>query len=80
MTISQTPAVLVFDESLTQDYMKLPQRGYDFNKGDRRFAEIERAIDHANAQALETGVRQVVRVDPGSPHFQTLHLVQAVGS
>lgn len=72
--------VLVFDESLTEDYLRLPQRGYDFRKGDRRFSDLERAIEHGNEEARRTGIRQVVRVDTGSYDFLKLYLVQAVGS
>ena len=79
-SVDISPKVLVFDESLARDYYRLPQRGYDFRKGDRRFSDIDRAIAHANEEARRTGVRQVVRIDPGSPHFLRLHLVQAVGS
>lgn len=61
------------------DYLGLPRRSYDFNKGDRRFSDRDRAIEHANDKARATGVRQVVRPDSlvlGTPLF----LVQAVGS
>lgn len=58
-----------------------PTRAYDFNKGDRRFCDQARAIEHANSTALETGVRQVVRVtSPALDRGAPLYLVQAVGS
>lgn len=62
-----------------QDYLRLPRRGFEFNKGDRRFRDQGRAIDHANETARTTGVRQIVRPDVevlGEPMF----VVQAVGS
>lgn len=61
------------------DYLGLPRRAYDFNKGDRRFSDLDKAIQHANDKASATGVRQVVRPDTlvlGTALF----LVQAVGS
>lgn len=78
---TQELRVLVFAEDLTNDYRNLPQRGYDFTKGDRRFYDQQRAIDHANDVAVKTGVRQVVRLD-GAPLLggQPVWLVQAVGS
>lgn len=61
------------------DFFTLPRRGYDFNAGDRRFADLFEAIEHADAEALRTGIRQCVRPD-SSPDFVQLYLVQAVGS
>lgn len=61
------------------DISRVPRRGYDFNKGDRRFQTREAAITHADNEARRTGVRQVVRLD-STPHFVTLYVVQAVGS
>lgn len=64
------------------DVLSLPQRAYDYNKGDRRFYDRDRAVEHANLEALLTGVRQVIRLD--SPAIEgsgaPLYLVQAVGS
>lgn len=60
----------------------LPRRSYDFNKGDRRFVDIDQAVNHANERALHTGVRQVIRKDSFEPgaHGRPFYLVQAVGS
>lgn len=80
MTTTALPTkVLVFPEDV--DVAELPRRGYDFNKGDRRFHDQLDAIDHAHAEARATGVRQIVR--PSSPALHggaPLYLVQAVGS
>lgn len=64
------------------DVHTLPRRSYDFNRGDRRFLDVERAVDHANEVALKTGVRQVVRADSREPgaNGRPFYLVQAVGS
>lgn len=79
MTVSTIPHphTLVFPAGV--DLFEIPRRSYDFNKGDRRFSTQERAIEHAEAKALETSVRQIVRAD-SSPHFIDLWVVQAVGS
>lgn len=59
----------------------IPRRSYDFNRGDRRFYSQDSAISHANAEAVRTGVRQVVRLDgPALLGGTPLYLVQAVGS
>jgi len=58
---------------------QIPRRAYDFSKGDRRFFDIERAIDHANDEASRTGIRQVVRPDTEALG-DTLFVVQAIGS
>lgn len=64
------------------DVLTLPQRAYDFNKGDRRFYDRDQAIEHANLEALLTGVRQAIRLD--GPAIEgsgiPLYLVQAIGS
>jgi hypothetical protein len=68
---------IVFDESI--DVLKIPQRSYDFNKGDRRFEGLETALAHAEKIAGLTGVRQIVRKDsPGD--VAEWWLVQAIGS
>jgi hypothetical protein len=61
---------------------EIPTRGYDFNRGDRRFFDRSRALEHANHEAILTGIRQVVRVTapPILGGTDVLHLVQAVGS
>lgn len=64
---------------LDEDVLRIPQRPYEFDKGDRRFTSLMDAVSFANDEAVRTGVRQVVRLD-SSPHFVTLHLVQAMGS
>lgn len=61
------------------DYLGLPRRPYDFNKGDRRFRSLKAAHDHADAVAAETSVRQVVRPDVDALG-DGLYLVQAIGS
>lgn len=77
-TLSTTSTIVIPDDI---DVAKVPTRSYDFAKGDRRFSDIEAAHKHADAEAIRTGVRQVVRKDPGSYTFgPTLYLVQAVGS
>lgn len=61
--------------------LNIPRRSYDFNRGDRRFYRRERALEHAEYEALRTGIRQIVRVDrPATDHGEPLFLVQAVGS
>lgn len=74
--------VLVFPDGIdSSDIRMIPTRPYDFNRGDRRFYDQGRAIEHANSTALETGVRQVVRVtSPALDRGAPLYLVQAVGS
>lgn len=63
------------------DIFEIPRRGYDFNLGDRRFLDLDRALGHANDEAARTGVRQIVRKDT-PPDFVDVPywLVQAVGS
>jgi len=62
------------------DVNTIPRRSYDFDKGDRRFHTLERALEHAEAEAGRTSVRQVVRTE-SAPHFVgTFYLVQAIGS
>lgn len=59
----------------------VPTRSYDFDKGDRRFFEFERAIEHSEEEAIRTGVRQAIRRDLSDiPGGDKLYLVQAVGS
>jgi hypothetical protein len=72
--------VVVIPEGV--DVYTLPRRPYDFNKGDRRFVDIDRAVDHANQEALNTGVRQAVRKDSREPGAfgRPFYLVQAIGS
>lgn len=72
-----TPIIIV--DIPSDEYLRLPRRSYEFGKGDRRFSDRDRALKHAEAEAIRTGVRQVVRADVtvlGTP----MHLVQAVGS
>lgn len=59
----------------------IPRRGYDFNRGDRRFNDQRRAIAFAYVEATRTGVRQIIRRD-STPDFVegTFWLVQAIGS
>lgn len=74
-----TPPNVILDELDARTYLALPRRAYDFAQGDRRFRSLKKAADHADAEALRTGVRQVIRRDTdnlGEPLF----LVQAVGS
>ena len=68
---------IFLDDSI--DVYTIPVRPYDFNKGDRRFNDLQRALDHAEQEAGRTSIRQVVRKD-SSPTFTHLWLVQAVGS
>lgn len=75
----QTIASIVLAELEADAYLNLPRRSYDFDKGDRRFRTLTRAVDHADAEAIRTGVRQVVRPDVDSLGDR-LYLVQAVGS
>lgn len=76
---SESLATLVLTELTVNDFLGLPRRGYDFNKGDRRFTELKRAVDHADETARQTGIRQVVRID-GPVLGEVMYLVQAVGS
>ena len=73
----QLETIVVADDI---DVTRIPTRSYDLSKGDRRFSRLERAIEHADAEAIKTGIRQCVRRCPGSYTFQKLYLVQAVGS
>lgn len=75
-----TDEVVVIPSSV--DVYDLPRRSYDFNRGDRRFVDIDQAVEHANETALRTGVRQVVRKDSREPgaHGRPFYLVQAIGS
>lgn len=82
MTITAIDLAITYPDDVD---VVVPTRSYDYNKGDRRFFDHQAAVDHAHAVALETGVRQSVRPDPGTPEFEirngrTLYLVQAVGS
>lgn len=80
--VSLATHVLVFPRNIDLARAAIPTRGYDFNKGDRRFVDQDRAIEHALEKAKLTGVRQVVRVsgaEPGSKG-RPFHLVQAIGS
>lgn len=61
------------------EFYSIPKRSYDFNKGDRRFNDLERATAHAHEVASKTGVRQLVRPDTESLGV-SLFVVQAVGS
>jgi hypothetical protein len=77
MTI--TAPIIIND---TVDVHRLPRRSFDPAKGDRRFLDQERAIKHAEEEAVRTGVRQTVRPDsevPGASGAR-FYLVQAVGS
>lgn len=81
-TLSSIPTrphlhVLVFGDGV--DVLGIPQRSYDFDKGDRRFTVQAEAIQYANDEAVRTSVRRIVRVD-SSPHFTKFYLVQAIGS
>jgi hypothetical protein len=71
--------VLIADDV---DVYTIPRRSYDYSKGDRRFFDYSRAVEHANDEARSTGVRQCIRPDvaevPGQRH--RLWLVQAIGS
>ena len=71
--------IVVGDDVTPTEFLALPRRGYDFQKGDRRFDSFKRAVDHANNEASRTGVRQVVRPDVDSLE-NPVYLVQAVGS
>lgn len=78
-----TSPVIILSKDITPELLyDIPRRAYDFNRGDRRFHDQIEAIEHANAEALKTGVRQVVRVT--APALlggdEPLYLVQAVGS
>lgn len=75
------PSPIVLEDITPEDYLALPKRPYDFDKGDRRFSSLRRAADHAHEEAARTGIRQVVRKD-STPDFVegTFWLVQAVGS
>lgn len=79
MTLLANHSPLVLDEI---DVLQIPKRSYDFNRGDRRFFDRDRAISHAEHEAILTGVRQVVRLDSPAIHGsgEKLYLVQAVGS
>jgi hypothetical protein len=76
----ETLETIVLDNNV--DSYGIPRRSYDYDKGDRRFLDQWRAIEHANEEARRTGVRQVVRPDlaevPGAKG--RFYLVQAVGS
>lgn len=71
-----THTILVHDDI---DLAEIPRRDYDFSRGDTRWSTQEKALEVAEAKALETGIRQTVRRS-SSPHFTELWLVQAVGS
>jgi hypothetical protein len=63
------------------DVYTIPRRPFDFRKGDRRFGELDEAVEHANEEARKTGVRQVIRTYVPFLHGGELTLiVQAVGS
>lgn len=78
--VTETLETIVLDNNV--DSYGIPRRPYDFNKGDRRFLDQDRAIEHANEEARRTCVRQVVRPDaaevPGGKG--RFYLIQAVGS
>lgn len=72
---------LILENLDAQDFLTLPRRPYDFNRGDRRFGNLKRAVDHANDEAARTGIRQVVRKDNPPPFVEGIFwLVQAIGS
>ena len=64
------------------DIFAIPRRSFDPKKGDRRFLDQGDAIEHAEDEAIKTGVRQVVRIDSEVPGANAgrYWLVQAVGS
>lgn len=75
-------SLVILENDIDLSGVVFPTRGYDFNQGDRRFVDQQKAIDHALWKAKETGIRQVVRVngvEPGSKG-RPYHLVQAIGS
>jgi hypothetical protein len=72
-------ATIIVQDVTNSEFLALPRRGYDFQKGDRRFDSFKRAVDHANDEASRTGVRQVVRPDVDSLE-NPVYLVQAIGS
>lgn len=75
MTDSTTPVIIPKGISV----YTIPRRSYDFNKGDRRFWDLDEAIEWANDEARRTGIRQMIRHD--SPVLdRDILLVQAVGS
>lgn len=74
-TSTLTPIIIADDVNVNE----IPRRSYDFNKGDRRFFDFNNAVRFATDKAVETSVRQVVRLDVDVLGMQT-YLVQAIGS
>lgn len=62
------------------DYLAPPRRPYDFNRGDRRFFDLQAAIRYAEDLAFDTGIRRVVRPDVPVTGHDTVFVVQEVGS
>ena len=83
MTITESAVRSTYEPIVLDgiDVLSLPRRPYDFNKGDRRFFDRDEAIEHAEHEAILTGVRQAIRLDgPAIEGHDPLYLVQAVGS
>lgn len=66
------------EDVLANDCLRLPQRPYDFSRGDRRYFLWETAVRQASLRSSQDGKRRVVRQD----FFfgDRLYLVQVIGS
>ena len=68
-----TSVIIVPDDVDVHD---IPQRSYDFSKGDRRFGDRQTAINWSSAQED----CYLVRRDPADTPGVELHMAQRLGS